>query len=34
VGIKKTRHAIPAGLVADFVGPIASVIICRAVFGS
>lgn len=33
VGIHKTRHAIPAGLVADFVGPIASVIICRAVFG-
>jgi len=33
VGIRKTRHAIPAGLVADFVGPIASVIICRAVFG-
>jgi len=32
VGIKKTRHAIPAGLVADVVGPIASVIICRAVF--
>jgi len=34
VGIKKTRHAIPAGLVADFVGPIASVIICRWAFGS
>jgi spore maturation protein SpmA/spore maturation protein SpmB len=33
VGIRKTRHAIPAGLVADLVGPIASVIICRAVFG-
>jgi len=33
VGIRKTRHAIPAGLVADFVGPVASVIICRAVFG-
>ncbi len=33
VGIRKTRHAIPAGLVADVVGPIASVIICRAVFG-
>jgi spore maturation protein SpmA/spore maturation protein SpmB len=32
VGIRKTRHAIPAGLVADIVGPIASVIICRAVF--
>ena len=33
VGIRKTRHAIPAGIVADFVGPIASVVICRAVFG-
>jgi spore maturation protein SpmA/spore maturation protein SpmB len=34
VGIRKTRHAIPAGLVADFIGPVASVLICRAVFGS
>jgi spore maturation protein SpmA len=33
VGIRKTRHAIPCGLVADVVGPIASVLICRAVFG-
>ncbi len=33
VGIRKTRHAIPAGLVADIIGPIASVIICRAVLG-
>ena len=32
VGIRKTRHAIPAGLVADVIGPITSVIICRAVF--
>lgn len=32
VNIRKTRHAIPAGLVADIVGPIASVLICRAVF--
>jgi spore maturation protein B len=32
VGIRKTRHAIPAGLVADVIGPVASVIICRAVF--
>jgi spore maturation protein B len=31
VGIKQTRHAIPAGLLADFTGVIASVIICRAV---
>jgi spore maturation protein SpmA len=33
VSIRKTRHAIPAGLVADVVGPVASVLICRAVFG-
>jgi spore maturation protein B len=33
VGIRKTRHAIPAGIVADVVGPVASVVICRAVFG-
>ena len=32
VGIKRTRHAIPAGLLADLTGVIASVIICRAVF--
>ena len=31
VGIKQTRHAIPAGLPADLTGVIASVIICRAV---
>jgi spore maturation protein SpmA len=31
VGIKQTRHAIPAGLLADLVGVIASVAICRAV---
>jgi spore maturation protein SpmA len=33
VQIRKTRHAIPAGLVADVIGPVASVIICRMVFG-
>jgi spore maturation protein SpmB len=33
VGVRKTRHAIPAGLVADIIGPIAAVVICRAVFG-
>jgi spore maturation protein SpmA len=32
VGVKRTRHAVPAGLVADAVGVIASVIICRLVF--
>ena len=30
--IKRTRHAVPAGLVADVAGIIASVIICRLVF--
>ncbi len=33
VGVKQTRHAIPAGLLADFAGIVASVIICRAVLG-
>ena len=33
VGVKATRHAIPAGLLADLTGIIASVIICRAVLG-
>jgi spore maturation protein SpmA len=32
VGITKTRHAIPAGLCADFVGVIASVLACRLLF--
>ena len=32
VGVKRTRHAIPAGLIADAVGIIASVIICRMMF--
>ncbi|MEO7168251.1 MAG: nucleoside recognition domain-containing protein [Spartobacteria bacterium] len=31
VGIKQTRHAIPAGLLADFAGVVASVVICRLV---
>lgn len=31
VGVQQTRHAIPAGLLADLTGVIASVIICRAV---
>jgi spore maturation protein SpmA len=33
VGVKKTRYAVAAGLTADLVGVIASVIICRLVFG-
>ena len=32
VGIKKTRHAIPAGLLADLAGVVASVFICRYLF--
>jgi spore maturation protein B len=32
VGIKRTRHAIPAGLLADLAGVVASVIICRILF--
>jgi spore maturation protein B len=31
VGIKRTRHAILAGLLADLTGVIASVVICRPV---
>ena len=33
VGIKRTRYALLAGLTADFVGVVASVIVCRLVFG-
>lgn len=33
VGVQRTRHAVPAGLIADFVGIVASVIVCRIVFG-
>lgn len=33
VAIKRTRYAVLAGLTADFVGVVASVIICRLVFG-
>jgi spore maturation protein B len=33
VGVHRTRHAVPAGLVADLAGIIASVIVCRVVFG-
>ena len=33
VGIKRTRYALLAGLTADAVGVIASVIICKAMFG-
>lgn len=33
VSVKRTRHAVPAGLIADGVGIIASVIICKMMFG-
>lgn len=33
VNIQRTRHAIPAGLIADATGIVAAVIICRMVFG-
>jgi spore maturation protein SpmA len=33
VGIRRTRHAVAAGLIADFAGIVASVTICRIVFG-
>jgi spore maturation protein SpmA len=32
VGVTKTRHAIPAGLLADLIGVIASVLACRLLF--
>lgn len=32
VGIKRTRHAIPAGLLADLAGVVTSVAICRYLF--
>src|SRR5208282_3143500 len=32
VGIRRTRHAVAAGLLADGAGVIASVIVCRMVF--
>ncbi len=33
VNIKKTRHAVPAGLIGDFAGILAAVLICRILFG-
>lgn len=33
VNVRFTRHAIPAGLIADTVGVVASVIVCRYLFG-
>ncbi len=34
IGIKRTRHAIPAGLLADIAGIAASVYFCSLLFGS
>jgi len=33
VAVKRTRHAILAGLTADLTGVIASLIVCRLMFG-
>ena len=32
VGIKRTRYALPTGLIADFVGVVAAVWVCRWLF--
>lgn len=34
VAIRRTRHAVPAGLIADLTGVVASIVICRLVFAS
>jgi len=34
VGVLRTRHAIPAGLLADLTGVLVSVFICRYLFGT
>jgi len=33
VAVKRTRYAVIAGLTADAIGIIISIIICRVVFG-
>ena len=33
VAVRRTRHAVAAGLCADLAGVIAAVVICRAMFG-
>jgi spore maturation protein B len=33
VGVKNTRHALPAGLIADVCGMLGAVFICRMLFG-
>jgi spore maturation protein SpmA/spore maturation protein SpmB len=32
VGIRRTRHAVAAGLFADFIGVVAAIVICRLMF--
>jgi len=32
VGVTRTRHAVPAGLLADAAGPIGALLICKLVF--
>jgi len=34
VGIKKTRHSVPAGLIGDLAGLLAALFICKVVFGN
>ncbi len=34
VAVRRTRHAVAAGLIADFTGVVASVIVCRLMFGA
>ncbi len=34
IAVRRTRHAVPAGLCADVAGIVASVIICNLVFGA
>ena len=33
VGVKKTRHAVPGGLVGDLAGLLAALFICKLLFG-
>lgn len=33
VGIKNTRHALPAGLIADAVGMLGALLVCKVLFG-
>jgi spore maturation protein B len=33
VGVKNTRHALPAGIIADIFGMLGALFICRIFFG-